>query len=150
MDEKLELIKEVIAEGSVDEKLNLAEELIADNRPAQAQNVLDSINARSAKWHFLQSRVFFAKNWLFESKKQLEAALELEPDNAQYIEEMEKLNELGEAVERCEEQSKTEMGKKSCRQACLEGCGDFCGQLCAEDCCYCICTGICEGLGSGC
>ena len=150
MDEKLELIKEVIAEGSVDEKLELAEELIAKNRPAQAQNVLDSISERSAKWHFLQSRVFFAKNWLFESKKQMEAALELEPDNTQYAEEMKKLNELGEAVQRSEDQSKTEMGKKSCRQACFEGCGEVCAQGCVEGCGYCICTGICEGLGSGC
>ncbi len=146
MDEKLERIKEVIAEGSTDEKFELAEELIAENRPAQAQSVLDSINARDAKWHYLQSKVFFAKNWIYESRKQMEMAVELEPDNAHYIEELEKLKALGDVPPQSEESSKPEMDKGSCKNAC----GEFCAQLCAEGCCYCICEGICEGLGSGC
>lgn len=124
----------------------LIEKLIAEENYNDAQTELDKANERNAKWHFLQSRVFFAKNWLFESKKQMEAALELEPDNAQYIEEMQKLNALGEAVEQREDQSKTEMGKKSCRQACTEGCGEACCLGYGE----CLCTGICEGICNGC
>lgn len=142
MDEKLEQIKEIIAEGSTDEKLELAEELIAENRPAQAQSVLDSINARDAKWHFLQSKIFFAKNWVYESRKQMEAAVELQPDNAQYKEELEKLNALGDVPPHSEERSKPEMAKGNCKEDCAQGC--------VGGCCYCLCEGICEGLASGC
>ena len=142
MDEKLELIKEVIAEGSQDEKLALAEELIADNRPAQAQSVLDSINARNAKWHYLQCQVFFAKNWIYESRKQLEAALELDPDNARYAEELNKLYELGEAQPQSGKQQMHDMGNQSFN--------DSCGEACCMGCGECLCTGICEGICNGC
>lgn len=138
----LQRIKEVIAEGSTDEKLNLAEELLTENSPAQAQSVLDSVNARGAKWHYLQSKIFFSKNWIYESKKQMEAALELEPNNAQYVEEMEKLNALGDQPPHTDEDSKPEMDNGTCRQGCAEACG--------EGCCYCVCYGICEGIGDGC
>lgn len=142
MDEKLELIKEVIARGTTDEKLNLAEELIAENSPAQAQSVLDSINERHARWHFLQSKIFFAKNWIYESRKQMEAAVQLEPDNAQYIQELEKLNALGEAEPHSEESSKPEMDKGRCKEACGEACCLGCGE--------CLCQGLCEAICNGC
>lgn len=143
MDEKLERIKEIIAEGSIDDKFELAEELIAENRPAQAQSVLDSINERGAKWHFLQSKVFFAKNWIYESRKQMEIAVQLEPDNAQYIEGLEKLKALGDAAPHSEESSKPEMAKKS---RCREGCGEACCFGCGE----CLCQGLCEAICNGC
>ena len=37
--------------------------------------------------------VFYRKNWINESKKQLEIAIQLEPDNAKYKETYRKLNE---------------------------------------------------------
>lgn len=50
----------------------------------EAQRILDSFNERGAEWHFLQSVVFFRKNWYNESKKQLEIAIELDPSNERY------------------------------------------------------------------
>lgn len=35
----------------------------------EAQAVLDEFNERSAEWHYLQSAVFYKKNWVNESKK---------------------------------------------------------------------------------
>ena len=139
--EDLERVKEVIAEGSTDEKLNLAEELLANDCPAQAQSVLDSVNERNAKWHFLQSKIFFEKNWIYESKKQMEFALELEPNNSQYIEELEKLNTLGETPPHSEKEEKPELDKGSCKQDCAEA--SCLG--CMECCCSGVCGGICEG-----
>lgn len=49
-----------------------------------AQALLDKFNDRNAEWHYLQSVVFYRKNWNNESKKQLKIALELDPGNEKY------------------------------------------------------------------
>ncbi len=60
------------------------EELLRSGDIQEAQRVLDSFNERTAYWHYLQSVVFYRKNWINESKKQLEIAMRLEPDNEKY------------------------------------------------------------------
>ena len=69
------------------------EELIKANDISEAQRVLDGFNERGGRWHYLQSVIFYRKNWINESKKQLEIAIQLEPDNAKYKETYRKLNE---------------------------------------------------------
>ena len=56
-----------------------------------AQTLLDSIHDRNAEWHYLQSVLFYKKNWINESKKQLEIALSLDPNNSKYNDSYEKL-----------------------------------------------------------
>lgn len=58
---------------------------------ARAQQLLDDFNERSAEWHYLQSVVFYKKNWMQESKKQLEIAIQMDGGNAKYREAYEKL-----------------------------------------------------------
>ena len=69
------------------------EELIKAGDIAEAQRVLDAFNERGGRWHYLQSVVFYRKNWMNESKKQLEIAIQLEPDNQKYKDTYKKLNE---------------------------------------------------------
>lgn len=69
------------------------EELIKSGDLNEAQRVLDSFNERGAQWHYLQSVVFYRKNWMNESKKQLEIAMRLDSANPKYREAYEKLNE---------------------------------------------------------
>lgn len=57
----------------------------------EAQAVLDNFSERSAEWHYLQSVVFYKKNWINESKKQLEIAIEMDGDNQKYKTAYEKL-----------------------------------------------------------
>ena len=59
---------------------------------AGAQQLLDGFNERSAEWHYLQSVVFYKKNWINESKKQLEIAMQLDPSNEKYRTSYDKLN----------------------------------------------------------
>ncbi len=58
-----------------------------------AQEKLDDISERSAEWHYLQSVVFYKKNWTNESKKQLEIAMNMDPHNAKYSEAYTKLKQ---------------------------------------------------------
>lgn len=69
------------------------EELIKANDISEAQRVLDGFNERGGRWHYLQSVIFYRKNWINESKKQLEIAIQLEPDNEKYKQAYKKLNE---------------------------------------------------------
>ncbi len=59
---------------------------------SRAQSLLDEFNERDAEWHYLQSVVFYKKNWMNESKKQLEIAMQMDPANQKYREDYEKLS----------------------------------------------------------
>ncbi len=58
---------------------------------SKAQTLLDDFNERSAEWHYLQSVVFYRKNWMNESKKQLEIAMQMDPSNEKYRADYRKL-----------------------------------------------------------
>lgn len=63
---------------------------------ARAQQLLDDFNERSAEWHYLQSVVFYKKNWMNESKKQLEIAIQMDGSNTKYREAYDKLKSRAE------------------------------------------------------
>ena len=69
------------------------EKLIKDGNINDAQSRLDDITDRNAEWHYLQSVVFYKKNWMNESKKQLEIALNMEPHNQKYSDAYTKLKQ---------------------------------------------------------
>ena len=58
--------------------------LLKDNKVAEAQARLDEFNERNAEWHYLQAVVFYKKNWTSDSKKQLEIAIQMDPNNQKY------------------------------------------------------------------
>jgi len=90
-----ELMTELKESASDDGENSFArvEQLIKDGNLQEAQRVLDAFNERGGQWHYLQSVVFYRKNWMNESKKQLEIAIQLEPDNAKYKEAYRKLTD---------------------------------------------------------
>ena len=91
-----ELLTELNEDAAVEDggaSFARVEELLKTNDTQEAQRVLDSFNERNAQWHYLQSVVFYRKNWMNESKKQLEIAIHLEPDNEKYKEAYRKLND---------------------------------------------------------
>ncbi len=57
-----------------------------------AQELLDSFSERTAEWHYLQSVVFYKKNWTNESKKQLEIAMQMDSSCEKYRSAYEKIN----------------------------------------------------------
>ena len=59
-------------------------ELLKENKLSEAQARLDAFNERSAEWHYLQAVVYYKKNWVNDSKKQLEIAMEMDPSNQKY------------------------------------------------------------------
>ena len=69
------------------------EDLIKRGNLNDAQNRLDDVSDRNAEWHYLQSVIFYKKNWMNESKKQLEIALNMDPHNQKYSDAYSKLKQ---------------------------------------------------------
>lgn len=68
--------------------------LIKENRLDEAQEILDKKINRNAEWHYTQSILFYKRSWFLESKKQLEMACQIEPDNQRYKQSLEKLTKI--------------------------------------------------------
>ncbi len=69
------------------------EKAIKNGNLSAAQSGLDDITDRNAEWHYLQSVVFYKKNWINESKKQLEIAMNMDPHNEKYADSYTKLKQ---------------------------------------------------------
>ena len=132
-----------------------AEQLIKDGNISEAQRVLDSFNERGAQWHYLQSVIFYRKNWVNESKKQLEIAIQLDPENMKYKETYRKLNDKISSDAQSNQQAggQAQQGPyqgqtMDSRQEDSQMGGNFCAS-CIE-CCYlnmcinCLCNGCCR------
>lgn len=87
-----------------------AEQFIRDGKINEAQAVLDEFNERPAEWHYLQSVVFYKKNWMNESKKQLEIAIQMDGSNEKYRTAYNKLKEKIEYDKRQAETPRTQQG----------------------------------------
>ncbi len=70
--------------------------LLKEEKLTEAQNLLDEFNERSAEWHYYQAVVFYKKNWTNDSKKQLEIAMQMDPDNVKYRNAYGKMNAKSE------------------------------------------------------
>lgn len=127
------------------------EEYIKAGNLQEAQRALDAFNERGAEWHYLQSVVFYRKNWVNESKKQLEIAMRLDPENDKYKDTYKKLNDKIDYD--------SNKGKSENSQSVYEGQdmsysndaqmgGDFCtacAECCALNACLnCMCNGCCR------
>ncbi len=127
------------------------EQYLKEGNFNEAQRVLDSFNERGAQWHYLQSVVFYRKNWINESKKQLEIAIQLDPENANYKETYRKLNEkinYDAGQQNGQKQQAYEGQTMSSEPSESQMGGNFCAN-CIE-CCYlnmcinCLCSGCCR------
>ena len=71
-------------------------QLLKQDKISEAQALLDDFNERTAEWHYLQAVVFYKKNWTNDSKKQLEIAMQMDPDNVKYRNAYGKMNAKNE------------------------------------------------------
>ena len=77
-----------------DEDYSEIQKLITEGKLDEAQQKLDDRVVRSAEWHYVQSILFYKRSWFLESKKQLELACQMEPNNARYKQSLEKLTKI--------------------------------------------------------
>ena len=113
-------------------------ELLKQDKIADAQAKLDEFNERTAEWHYLQAVVFYKKNWTNESKKQLEIAMQMDPDNLKYRNAYGKMNAKNEY----EQRSAYQQNPYSRGYSTMDS-GDQMGGSACSDCISCCYTYIC-------
>lgn len=150
--ELLRECSETAASGDGGDKFTRVEELLKKGDIQEAQRVLDSFNERGGQWHYLQSVVFYRKNWVNESKKQLEIAIQLEPENAKYKETYRKLNDKINYDARTANQGYQSNYQGQTMTSNPQSDEQMGGGFCANclECCYtymcisCLCNGCCR------
>lgn len=123
--------------------------LLKEDKLTEAQNLLDEFNERNAEWHYLQAVVFYKKEWTNDSKKQLEIAMQMDPDNVKYRNAYGKMNAKNDYQQKSagekqnpytKTQSTTEEESQMGGNACSE-CVSCCYTYLCVDCLFSLCCG---------
>jgi len=111
-----------------------------------AQQMLSTIETKGAEWHYLQSVLYYKRNWINESRQQLEIAVSMEPNNDKYRQALQKLNQKANYDEsrfhsgnsnhnaNYNENYNRQMGGDTCMDCCTAYC---CTQIFMDICCGC-------------
>lgn len=132
----------------VEQMLNKADQAIRDGKIDEAQGYLDDCSTRTARWHYLQSAVFYRKNWVGDALKQLELACNMDPSNTKYRDAKASMEQHMRANTTSQESSFYNNGNRQERSYAdtreyhthRRGCTvcDICnGLICADCCCEC-------------
>lgn len=132
------------------DNLSDADRAIKEGKLDEAQSVLDNCTNRTAEWHYLQSAVFYRKNWISDALKQLEYACQKDPTNEKYSEARKSMLNHINANTTSKNSSfyseEKQQGERSYmnmdQQTTTRGCTvcDCCSSLICADCC-CECMG---------
>lgn len=124
-------------------------QLIRDNKLDQAQAKLDEMQ-QTAEWHYVQSILFYKRNWFLESKKQLELACQMDPDNQRYKQSLQKLTKILASNTISPDQMRTSSRPADSGPRVGAGNGTCTGSACA-DCLLCnACCNCMSCMGGGC
>ncbi len=77
--------KYVITDNS-DALIAEAEQLLKDGKIDEAQETVNRVTDRNARWHFIQAGIYFKRDWLNDSLAELRQAIALDPNNSDYNE----------------------------------------------------------------
>lgn len=133
-----------------EEDFHDVQELIRDNKLNEAQARLDARTVRNAEWHYVQSIVFYKRSWYLESKKQLELACQMEPENERYKQSLEKLTKILASNTINPDQIRTTSRPADDGPRIGAGNGTCTGSSCG-DCLLCnLCCNCMQCMGGGC
>lgn len=118
------------------------EQLIRSGKINEAQSRLDDITNRDAEWHYIQSVIFYKKNWHNESKKQLEIAMEMDPSNSKYTDSYAKLRQKIDNNEKAFHSGNANYQNNQEQNRQMGGSND-CFNLCAAYCCMDLMCSLC-------
>lgn len=122
---------------------------IKEKNFGKAQNLLDNITNRGGEWHYYQAILYYEKSWLSESKKQLEIALSMDPNNEKYKRALDNMKKKIDGTNAFKEQPAQNYQQNSAynRSYQQRDAGDNCCAACqalwCADCC-------CECMGGDC
>ena len=127
-----------------EEDFSKVERLIKDGALNDAQHELDAFTVRSAEWHYMQSVIFYKKNWNNESKKQLEIAMKMDSKNQKYTDAYKKLVTKINDSQRIFNSGNADPNYESSRSSRqMGGSSNECMSLCTTICCMDMLCSLC-------
>lgn len=129
-------------------KIEQASALIKDKNFEEAQRLLDDCQYRPAKWHYVQSAIFYQKGWKEDAFRQIDLACNMDPNNQVFKEAKKKMEESMKANTTDQQKSfynENNGSSRSYRNApggstgsSCGVCDVCCGLLCCDSCCECM------------
>ena len=92
LEEAWAIISQRIKKSKYESDFAYIDGLIKQKKYDEAQSALDAVVDRTAQWHYFQSKVYYYREWLTESRKQLCVAIDMDPNNQQYKLALEKMD----------------------------------------------------------
>ena len=125
------------------------ETLIRIGKYSDAQSRLDESNERTAEWHYLQSIIFYKREWLNEAKVQLQMAVNLEPLNQKYRAALQKLeftigNPMTNPATLGQHHQQQSFGADPRERGPMDSLLTCCALNCCLNCCCAICFTPCQ------
>ena len=133
-----------------DSDYTVVQQLIKDGKLDEAQSKLDARETRDAEWHYVQSILFYKRNWFLESKKQLELACQMDPNNARYKQSLEKLTKILASNTISPDQLRTTSRPVDNGPRVGAGNGTCTGSTCSDCIWCCNCYNCFRCMGGGC
>ncbi len=119
--------------------LGQIDNMIKEGRYDEAQAALDSILDRSGEWHYLQSIIYYKREWMGECKTQLQMAVNKEPWNGKYRTALDKLNMImgnpNTDPRTIGADPNAQMPPMDDGRVCGNACSNCCLAYCITDCC---------------
>ena len=119
--------------------LGQIDNMIKEGRYDEAQAALDGIADRSAEWHYLQSIIYYKREWMSDCKTQLEMAVNKEPWNGKYRTALDKLNMImgnpNTDPRTIGVDPNMQMPPQEDGRMCGNACSNCCLAYCLTDCC---------------
>lgn len=118
-------------------------DLLRQDKISEAQTLLDNFNERSAEWHYMQAVVYYKKNWTNDSKKQLEIAIQMDPNNQKYRSAYGKMNAKKDYQQQSAQQQSQQSQNPYSRGGMLDDEDQMGGGSVCSDCLSCCYTTLC-------
>lgn len=116
--------------------------LISNNDLVTAENSLNTLNEKSAKWHYLYSLIALKKSWFDSALSHLETAISLAPNEALYEETKAALisRHHGYSDDYYHRPRRRRNDCACCCCCCDDCCCEFdcCDLICLDTCCECM------------
>lgn len=114
--------------------------MIKSGRYDDAQMALDTIYDRQGEWHYLQSIIYYKREWLAESRAQLQMAVNIDPFNDKYKSALSKLDAVMGSPQTDPrtigvDPTVIQSNQTSDGRVCGNTCSNCCAAYCITDCC---------------
>lgn len=82
----------IVNDTTEEPTLEKVDALVKANRLDEAQTMIDKIYIKNGDWHYTQALIFYKREWFSECRKNLEIAINLDPQNPKYRDTLSKLD----------------------------------------------------------